>query len=426
MDKKVRRKSAKDEVLNTLEKRKVLPVDSKTFNRLLQLTSGRIYDPLIQELPDGTYEVKYTKKTGTDEARFIFPNLDKKQFRWIVKKVKTQTKEGEKVTEEILNFDNLTRKVLLIELLFAWGAGSAEFVYRPWDMLYWLGMTDHKKGKTRDRVTSITHALALATVVIKNKTGEETRITHIMSLVDRGKGRKQELEVFLHKDAMMPLWPALMKQLKKEGKLPQTVGYPVPALAYRPKRPAYAHNFIDWARKHKGMGQIFFPMKVETVLTEAMRMTPEQIKDRTKRQLEDILDLALVEGKKDEVTTGWRKSDAEELSKSRFLKSKIKVWFPEKRRQLFEYPHSVDEKATGGDVSEDKQVTEIAKWLHQEEFGTKRDYETSIKMLREARRRLGQRELQKTFHWISEESNNPHPKAFWDEIEKDLRKKRRE
>ena len=76
------------EVLPTLKNTKIIPIERGTYEQLLQLTSGRVYDPMIERLPDGTYEVKYTKKTGTDEMTFIFPHLDEKEFKWIVKKVK--------------------------------------------------------------------------------------------------------------------------------------------------------------------------------------------------------------------------------------------------------------------------------------------------------------------------------------------------
>lgn len=423
MSEKVKRKSAKDEVLTTLENRRILPVDFKTYDRLLRLTSGRIYDPLIQRLADGTYTVKYTKKSGTDEIRFVFPSLDEKQFGWIVRKVKRKTKQGEKIDQEIVNFDDLARRVLFIELLFAWGTGSEEFVYRPYDMLYWLDLSDHKKGFLRDRVTAITHALALAVVIIKKQNGEETRIEHFMSLVDRGKGPDRKLEVSLYRNALMPLWPALMKQLKKNGKLPQTVGYPVTALAYIPKRLQYVSNFIDWAREYKGMGQTFWPMKIETVLIAAMRMTPEQTRYRKKTLLEDMFFNALIEGKKEGVITGWGKfPETEKLSKSEFLKFKIKLFFPDKRRELFEYPHLVEEKTAEEDLSEDKQIDEIAAWLHQKEFETKRNYRKTVKMLREAKKRLGKKELRVIFLYVTERSDNCHPKAFWEEIGKELRR----
>ncbi|MFQ6065833.1 MAG: hypothetical protein ACE5K3_00965 [bacterium] len=419
MREKVKEQGGEHNILKTLVNRKILPIDRRTFDRLLQLTSGQIYDPLIQESPDGTYTVKYTKKTGRDEIRFIFPNLDEKDFKWIVRKRKITTKRGKKEIKEILNFDDLARRVLLIELFFAWGVGSPYFVYRPWDMLYWLDMSDRKKGILRDRVTSISHALALATVIIKNEGGDETKITHLMSLADKGKGRNRVFEVFLYEDAMMPLWPKLMKELKKEGKLPPYVRYPVPGLAYNPKQSKYVQNFIHWAIKQEGMGKKFYPMKVETVLIEAMRMTPEKIRHDTKKKLEDVLYQGLIEGKKDKVITGWDIANTKKVFKPEFLKSKIKIYFPTRQPQLFKLLGTIDKEVLK-DKPEDIQIIEIADWLHEEEFQTKRAYKTTVKMLKQVRKQLGGEKLQEIFKWVTEDSNNPHPKKFWEEIEDEL------
>jgi len=412
------------EVLPTLKNTKIIPIERGTYEQLLQLTSGRVYDPMIERLPDGTYEVKYTKKTGTDEMTFIFPHLDEKEFKWIVKKVKRKTKQGEKEIQEVVNFDELARKVMLIELLFAYGTGSSHFVYRPWDMLYWLKISDRKKGILRDRVAAITHALALAAVIIKDKTGKETKITHIMTLVDRGKGRNRELEVSLWKDGLFPLWPELMKQLKKEGKLPPFVRQPTAKLAYNPrggKYRKYAENFAYWARKHEGMGTRFWPIKIETLLIKAMRMTPKQVKQHSKKELEDILLQAQLQGKRHEVVIRWYNiPNSEKLSKSQWLKSKIRLEFPRREMKLLRRLGSADKAPR--DVPGDTQITEIADWLHDEEFGTKRSYKTSVKMLKEAQQLLGEKRLQETFNWVSEDSYNPHPKLFWEEIEKEFKK----
>ena len=411
------------EVLPMLKNTKSIPIERGTYERLLQLTSGRVYDPMIEGLPDGTYEVKYTKKTGTDEMRFVFPHLDEKEFGWIVKKVKRKTKQGEKEIQEVLHFDELARKVVLIHLLFAYATGSSHFVYRPWDMLYWLKMTDRKRGILRDRVTAITHALALAAVIVKDKAGKETKYTHIISLADRGKGRNRELEVSLWGDAFMPLWPELMKQLKKEGKLPPFVRQPTAELAYSPrggKYRKYAENFVYWARKYEGMGKRFWPIKIETLLIKAMRMTPEQVKQHSKRELEDVLLQAQVHGKRHEVVIRWYNwADSQKLSKSRWLNSKIRLEFPHREVKLFRQLTFADKAPR--DVPGDIQITEIANWLHEGRFETTRHYETSVKMLKDAQQVLGKETLQKTFDWVVNESINPHPKNFWEKIEEALK-----
>ena len=409
------------EVLQTLKSRKILPIDKKTFERVLRLTSGQIYDPLIQQLPDGTCTVKYTKRAGKDEIRFIFSNLNEKDFKWIVRKVKRKTKQGEKEMQEILNFDDLARRVLLIHLFFAWGVSDSRFVYRPYDMLYWLDRLGQKKGKMRDRVSSITHALALATVITKNEADEEIKITHLMSLIERGKSRNREFEVSLNEDALMPLWPGLMKQLKKQGKL-SYVRYPVARLVYKPKQSKYVQNFVDWAVKQYGFANRSWPRKVETLLIEAMLMTPKEIKreKNTKIKLHWMLLDGLIEGKRDGVITGWDIPSTKKLSKSQWLKTTIKIYFPkqEKRPQLLQFLGAI--KKT--DVPDDVLVTEIADWLHDEKFGTRRSYKTTINMLKQTIEKLGKETVQKTFEWVTEDSNNPHPMRFWEEIEGDLKK----
>jgi len=410
-----------NEVLQTLKNRKILPIDKKTFERVLRLTSGQIYDPLIQQLPDGTYTVKYTKRAGKDEVRFIFPNLDENDFKWIVRKVKRKTKQGEKEIEEILNFDDLARRVLLIHLFFAWGVSASRFVYRPYDMLYWLDRLGQKKGKMRDRVTSITHALALATVIMKNEADEEINITHLMSLIERGKSRNREFEVSLNEDVLIPLWPGLMKQLRKEGKL-SYVRYPVARLAYKPKRSKYVQNFVDWAVKQHGFANRSWPRKVETLLIDAMRMTPEEIKRErnTKIKLHWMLIDGLIEGKGGGVITGWDIPKTGKLSKSQWLKTTIKIYFPKQERQpqLLEFLGGMKK----ADVPDEALVLEIADWLHNEKFGTRRSYKTTIKMLKQTIEKLGKETVHKTFEWVTEDSNNPHPMRFWEKIEGDLKK----
>lgn len=273
-----------------LQERKTIPINAAVYDVLRDITTGKGHLVEKTKLKSGNWYLRYQKRVGGKTITLAFPEVPAESVKYVA------------------DLGLLARKAFIGCLGFAFVQESHRVEVSPKYVLCLLGYEDKNVGKIRQRLDSIFVTLAYAAYRFDYDDGSYREIGHLLNKVSWfGKTKNSLMIIELNQPVVKAIFPEFFEALKlgfeavpevyKISPDERFINYPVARLNFTKRVEERIENLLDYLIKYQGLGKKVYPMKMVTLLTEGMGMSPERVKNLGKENCHLLLSWGLAKAR---------------------------------------------------------------------------------------------------------------------------------